>query len=131
MVDSYLWFGHAGVLLNSILAGYFLVLAGLLLAKYMHQPLSYVPVLLLVPVLAMPVSIKAFHYVAILRALVGLALFYAIARRLGLVRDNRLRDAFAATDAGGPIAAGAESLTSYRLVRSYASGFDGSASQLR
>ena len=76
-------------LLNSILTAYFLVLAGLLLTNYMHQPLRYVPVLLLVPVLAMPTSIKAFHYIAILRALVGLALFYAIARRLGLVRDDR------------------------------------------
>jgi hypothetical protein len=88
VVDSYLWGGHFGVVLNSILTAYFLVLAGLLLTNYMDQPLRYVPVLLLVPVLAMPTQIKVFHYIGVIRALVLTALFYAIGRRLGIVRDR-------------------------------------------
>ena len=88
VVDSYLWGGYFGVVLNSILTAYFLVLAGLLLTNYMHQPLRYLPALLLVPMLAMPTQIKAFHYIAVIRALVETALFYAIARRLGIVRHR-------------------------------------------
>ena len=87
-VDSYLWGGYVGVVINSILTVYFLVLAGLLLTQDMHQPLRYLPALLLVPVLAMPVQIKAFHYIMVLRAFVGTALFYAIARRLGIVQGR-------------------------------------------
>jgi hypothetical protein len=88
VVDSYLGGGYAGVVLNSILTAYFLVLAGLLLTNYMHEPLRYLPALLLVPTLAMPTQIKAYHYISILRALVGTALFYMFARRLGIVRHR-------------------------------------------
>lgn len=89
IVDSYLWSGYFGLAFNSILTAYFWVLAGLLLTKYMHRPLHYLPAVLLTPVLAMPTPIKAFHYIAILRAFAATALFYVIAKNVGLVQHNR------------------------------------------
>jgi hypothetical protein len=88
VVDSYLWGGYIGVVFNSILTAYCLTLAGRLITNYKHQPLRYLPALLLVPVLAMPPPIRAFYYITLLRAFVGTALFYGIARRVGLVRND-------------------------------------------
>ena len=97
--------------LNSILTAYFLVLASLLLTKYMHQPLRYLPAMLFVPVLAMPTQIKAYHYIVVIRALVVTAVFYAIARRLAIVALSRDCGACYATDARNPVTIAAASMT--------------------
>jgi hypothetical protein len=84
VVASYLWLGFTGVVLNGIIAGYCFVIAGRLLMRYLHRPLAYIPAMLLVLTFSVPESIRAYGYISIIRTLVAVALFYAVARALGL-----------------------------------------------
>src|SRR5262249_27489138 len=86
VVASYLWLGYPGVLVNAILLSYLFVCSGRLLATSLHDPLAYLPVLLLLTVIWTPESIAIARYVGILRAFVALGLFYLIAGQVGLLR---------------------------------------------
>ena len=86
VVASYLWLGYPGVLVNAILLSYLFVCSGRLLTTSLHDPLAYLPVLLLVIVIWTPESIVMARYVIILRVFVAVGLFYLIAGQLGLLR---------------------------------------------
>lgn len=86
VVASYLWLGYPGVLINAILLGYLLVCSGHLLTTSLHDPLAYLPVLLLVTLIWTPESIVMARYVGILRGFVAVGLFYLIAGQVGLLR---------------------------------------------
>jgi len=86
VVASYLWLGFPGVVVNAILLSYLLVFSGRLLTTSLHDPLAYLPVMLLVNLIWTPESIVVSRYVGILRAVVEVGLFYLIAGQLGLLR---------------------------------------------
>jgi hypothetical protein len=91
VVASYLWLGYGGVILNGVVGAYCWVCAAFLLMKCIQRPLGYLPLLLIAVVLSSPESIKAYKYVAVLRAAVATGLFYCFARPFGLVEWSDAR----------------------------------------
>lgn len=90
IVASYLWGGFLGVIINNLVLGIAFTLAGQLMVFYSKRPISCFPM----PILAFGISlgdtVMAYYYVACIRALVALMLFYFVSRALGWIRPMSL-----------------------------------------